>query len=113
MQSEAPDILAALWAVLAKVAPGVAGSILALRWVPEGATRWDRVWTVVGGVLFAVYVGPFLSEAFELSEGLQSGLLFVVGLFGMTVAGQITVAIKEVGLAAIVAAWVKRILGVS
>lgn len=112
MQDPTPDILSALGVIASKLAPGIAGSIVALRGMPEGSTFGDRVWSFVGGSAASYYVAPALHEfAGGTSDNVFAILAFAVGAFGLVVCGEISRAIREVELPALVRAWIKTKLG--
>ena len=101
--SEPPHgFLDALAATLAKLGPGIAGSIVALRGLPEGATWGQRLTAVVGGAAAAAYVAPALYEWTGASSvRIEAALAFVVGAFSMVVIGEVTAAIRDLQLAPI------------
>lgn len=97
----------------AKLWPGILGSLVALRWLPAESTRLDRAISGIGGFGAASTVGPMIAEIAGVnSVRIEAGIVFVVGLFGMAVVGEIMRAMKEIGLGSIISAWIRRILGV-
>lgn len=75
------------WA--AKLWPGLAGAVVALRWLPVETTRVDRAIAAVGGFAAAANIGPALAEVSGVaSVRVEAGIVFAVGLFGMASAGE-------------------------
>jgi hypothetical protein len=90
------------------VIAGAVGSLVGLRFVP-GASWIDRVVNVLAGSAMAGYVGPFASEMLALnSPQAQSALGFGLGLFGISLAGGVMQAIKDIALAEIIRDWISR-----
>ena len=72
--------LTAIGAALAKLAPGILGSLISLRALPMGATWGDRFTAFVGGVGASMYVGPALTEWAGISSArIEAGIGFAVG----------------------------------
>ena len=106
--------LTAIGAALAKLAPGILGSLISLRALPVGATWGDRFTAFVGGVGASMYVGPALTEWAGISSArIEAGIGFAVGLFGMVVVGELVSTFRELGLAQILRDWLRKILGVA
>lgn len=75
---------------------GFIGSILSLRWVPEASTVRAKVWTVLAAFSCSLFLPPMMWEWFDITKtGSQVGISFVVGMFGMAVAGKLYAAIME------------------
>ncbi len=108
------NMLSAIGAAAAKLAPGVVGSIISLRALPVGATWGDRLASFVGGVGTSMYVGPALTEWAGISSAhIEAGIGFAIGLFGMVVVGELVSTFRELGLAQILRDWLRKILGVA
>lgn len=69
---------------LAKAAPGLIGSILALRWI--NGTPLQRIATAVGGASGSYYGADWLAELTGIQGGFAAWLL---GLFGMAIAHKV------------------------
>lgn len=110
--SEPPHgFLDTLAATLAKLGPGIAGSIVALRGLPEGASWGQRLLAVVGGAAAAAYVSPALYEwTGASSQRTEAALAFIVGAFSMVVLGEVTAAIRDLQLAPIMRDAIRRFL---
>lgn len=94
----------------AKLWPGLAGALVALRWLPVDTTRLDRFFAAIGGFVAAVNLGPAISEVVGVSsQRVESGIVFAVGLFGMAVAGELISAIKDMQFAEIARDAIRRI----
>lgn len=105
-------LMDAFGALAAKYGPGLAGSILSMRFMPAGATVLDRTSAAIGGFVAAVQVAPAIIDwAAVTSPRLGGGIEFLVGLFGMAVVGELTAAIREVHFSDLVSAWVRKRLG--
>lgn len=87
---------------------GMAGAIISLKFVAEVDNWWSRVTLVVCGTAFASYATPALGEWLAVSERVESGMAFAIGLFGMSFAGAILSALKEAKLAEAISSWFKR-----
>ena len=106
--------LTAIGAALAKLAPGILGSLISLRALPMGATWGDRFTAFVGGVGASMYVVPALTGWAGISSAhIEAGIGFAVGLFGMVVVGELVSTFRELGLAQILRDWLRKILGVA
>lgn len=89
-------------------AAGVAGSLVALRFAP-GASWGERALNVLAGSITAAYVSPALAEWLRItSPGLQSGLAFLLGLFGLSLAAAGLQAIRETPLGQVLTGWISR-----
>lgn len=107
-----PTMIEAAIAAAAKLWPGLLGSLVALRWLPVDTTKLDRAIAAIGGFAAASTVGPMIAELSGVqSVRIESGIVFVVGLFGMAVVGELMAAIKEVGIGSIAGSWIRKLLG--
>ena len=105
-----------LWDTVAQAAaklwPGLAGALVALRWLPSETTRLDRAIAAIGGFAAAANVGPALAEVSGVaSVRVEAGIVFATGLFGMALAGEVLRALKEIQLGTIIGDWLRRLLG--
>ncbi len=106
--------LTAIGAALAKLAPGILGSLISLRALPMGSTWSDRFAAFVGGVGVSMYVGPALTEWAGISSAhIEAGIGFAIGLFGMVVVGELVSTFRELGLAQILRDWLRKLLGIA
>jgi len=106
-----PTTIEAAIAAAAKLWPGLLGSLVALRWLPKETTRLDRAVAAIGGFAAASTVGPMIAELSGVqSVRIESGIVFVVGLFGMAVVGELMTAIKEVGIPVLARDFVRKVL---
>lgn len=92
---------AAAWSVIAgKIAPGVLGALIALRWVPTGSTWVDRLAAFAGGCGCAVWGAPAITEwAGVTSLRIDSFVGFTAGLLGMVVVGEVVQTVRGLQLA--------------
>ena len=89
-------------------AAGIAGSLVALKFAP-GSTWGERALNVLAGSLTAAYVSPALVEWLHISSpGLQSGLSFLLGLFGLSLAAAAVQAIRDTPLGQVITGWISR-----
>lgn len=87
---------------------GALGALVGLRFAP-GATWAERVFNVVSGAFCAGFFAPALVEWMRInSPGMQSALSFAVGMFGISLAAAIALAIREIKLGEIISGWVSR-----
>lgn len=107
------EIAAALAAACGKILPGVAGSLFGLRFIPC-ETWFERACVFASGVSASVYLAPLLLEFTGASTvAALTGVGFAVGAFGLVVVAELVKAWREVGLADILRAWLKKLLGVA
>lgn len=78
--------------ILAKAAPGVAGSLIAM-WRLQGITMWQRIWSFLGGCASSYYLPPLVHDLFPGSS--ENVIAFVIGLFSMAVIAKIFETIDE------------------
>ncbi len=92
---------AAAWAAIAsKLAPGVIGAIIALRWVPAGSSWADRLTSFAGGCGCAVWAAPALVEWTDIgSARIEAAIGFTTGLLGMVIIGEIVSTLRALQLA--------------
>lgn len=113
MPETTPGFFEAMTGAAAKLWPGLVGSLVALRWLPADATRFDRFIGAIGGFAAAANVGPMIAEfAGVHSQSIEGGIAFIVGLFGMAIAGELMVGLREIRIGQIVGSWIRKILGV-
>lgn len=94
----------------AKLWPGLAGALVALRWLPVDSTRWDRFFAAIGGFVAAANLGPAISDIVGISsQRVEAGIVFATGLFGMAVAGEILATLKQLQLAEIARDAIRKI----
>lgn len=105
-----PGIWDTVTQMAAKLWPGLAGAVVALRWLPVETTRVDRFFAAIGGFVAAVNLGPAISEVVGVtSQRVESGIVFATGLFGMAVAGEIIATVKQLQLAEIARDAIRKI----
>lgn len=98
-------------AMLAKLGAGISGSLISLQFLPKDAPWLDRFVALAGGVAAATIVGPALTELTGTSSAtLEYSIVFLVGLFGMTVIGELMKSIREVQLPAIIRDAIRKLL---
>lgn len=69
------------------IVAGFLGSCVSVRFVP--GNWWQRLFTVGAGTLAAGYVTPVVSEFLKLSDRLEHGVGFLIGLFGLSIASSL------------------------
>ena len=87
---------------------GLVGSIISLRFISEVTTWWSRTTLVICGTFITSYATPALSEWLTVSERVETGMGFVIGLFGMSMVAAIMAALKEAKLGEAISSWFKR-----
>lgn len=105
-----PGVVEVTTVLAAKLASGLLGSLAALRWMPKESTWSDRLVALASGIATAVIVGPAIAEISNASTTIEYAIVFVVGLFGMAVVGELMLAIKEIGLPAIARDFIRKLL---
>ena len=89
-------------------AAGALGSLVALRFAP-GLSWLERFVNVATGGLCAGFLAPGLSDWWHItSHGIQSGLAFGVGMFGLSLAAAVLQGIRELRMAEIITGWISR-----
>lgn len=110
----APDneVSAALVAALAKMAPGVAGAIISLRFMPVETTWLDRLMSVAGGIAASAFLAPAVSEWLGVaSVRIEAGMGFMMGSLGLVVLGEATKAVREAQLGQALRGWIRKLAG--
>lgn len=88
--------------------PGALGAVVALRFAP-GITWGERAFNVAAGAACAGYVSPAITDWLHItSAGMQSGVSFGVGMFGLSLAAAALQAIRELKLGEIISGWISR-----
>lgn len=67
---------------------GLFGGIATLYNAPKVTIKVFLI-AVSGGALLAGYLTPFVSDVLNLSDNIESGLAFLIGVFGMNIIGGI------------------------
>lgn len=75
---------------MTKAAPGVFGSLLALRWMV--GTWKQKLTSFVGGAVSSFYGAPYVAAWANLESGLAG---FLVGLFGMAIVAKCFEVIEQ------------------
>lgn len=84
------------------------GSLVALKFAP-GLGWIDRLVNVAAGCLIAGFLSPAAAAWLHISApGMQSGLAFVVGLFGLSLGAACTQGIRDLKVGEIIASWTTR-----
>lgn len=89
-------------------AAGALGSLVALKFAP-GSTWAERVFNVVAGAATSGYASPAVAEWLNVtSPGVQAGLSFGVGMFGLSLAAAVIDGIRALKVAEILDTWFRR-----
>lgn len=89
-------------------AAGALGGLVALKFAP-GQSWLERAGNVGAGSLSAGFAGPGLVDWLQItSHGLQSGVSFGVGMFGLSLAAALIEGIRQVRLGEIITGWISR-----
>lgn len=84
------------------------GSIVALKFAP-GVTWAERCINVTAGSLIAGFLAPVAAEWLHITAPhLQSGLAFVIGLFGLSLTAAVMQGVRDIKLGEIVTGWIGR-----
>lgn len=87
---------------------GALGGMVALKFAP-GQTWIERAGNVGAGSVSAGFAGPGLVDWLQITgAGLQSGVSFGVGMFGLSLAAAVVEGIRQVRLGEIITGWISR-----
>ena len=78
---------------------GVLGALISLKFI-DGLNAYQRGTTVIAGAFAAAYSSPIVLETMDLKPTLEGGVAFLIGLFGMSLAGAIIKAMPGLVAAA-------------
>jgi hypothetical protein len=74
---------------------GFASAVLSLKFMPAMVDWYQKASTVAGGWLCAIYIAPAIAEIFEFKERTEYGIVFLVGLLGMSMVAAILALITS------------------
>lgn len=82
------------------------GALVGLRALP-GSSLAEKLWNLLGGFLFAAFLGPAFAEwaGFE-SDKLIGGVIFAFGAAGLVAFGSLIEGIKQTAVGPIIMAWI-------
>lgn len=86
---------------------GGLGALSALRFIP-GSSFWERLMNAVVGLLISAFVSPLVVDLMSLGPRGAGAVAFLLGLFGVTTAGQLFRAIERLDLASVISGWLER-----
>ncbi len=93
------NVLAALGLEKSHVLSGFLGALVSYRFFLE--LEWlDRLVTVALGIPVAIYCGPLVAHAFNLSPKSELGATFIVGAVGVSFLSAVVKAMPEIVTAA-------------
>lgn len=88
--------------------PGIFGAWAGLKFAP-GISRIEKVTNIAAGMACAGFVAPAAGEVFKLSSvAMMSGLAFVIGMFGMSIAAAVMQGLRDLRVGEIISGWVSR-----
>lgn len=88
---------------------GFFGSLISLRFIQDARTWPQRAWIVACGTIAAAYGTPLAAHAIgATTEQLQSGMAFLIGMFGLTLGNAIYIGIKDSKLGDALMSWITR-----
>ncbi|MFJ2989941.1 holin [Collimonas sp. NPDC087041] len=110
---EPTSFAAGTWLAVTKfllpLLPGAVGSAVALKFLGEGLSWWQKLSSFAAGLACAIYIAPVLIEWFAITGSrTHSGIEFLVGLFALATAREL---FKEINEADIIGALKRRYLG--
>lgn len=76
-------LLEALGLKLGVVVGGFIGSVVSLRFA-QGLSLTGKLSMVFGGLAAAAYLTPLVSLVIDLKAPIESGIAFLIGLYGMS-----------------------------
>jgi hypothetical protein len=84
------DTLATFFAVKkGSLLAGFFGAVLSARFIPAMTKWYERLLMIAGGFLFTIYTSPALTELLELKERTETGVTFLLSVFGMSLVSAI------------------------
>jgi hypothetical protein len=87
---------------------GLLGAVAGLKFSP-GDTLVERLLNIASGAACAVYLAPFLAEVLDMTTpAKQSGLAFLLGMFGMNIVAALMQGIKDLRVGEILSGWFSR-----
>lgn len=93
------NIFTALGLEKSHVLSGFLGALVSYRFFLE--LEWmDRLVTVALGIPVAIYCGPLVAHAFNLSPKAEIGAIFIVGAVGISFLSAVVKAMPEIVMAA-------------
>ena len=93
------DIMVTLGLTKASTLGGFLGAVVSLKFI-DNLNWWQRVTTVLGGMISAAYVAPLIIVTFNLTPKVEGAVSFLVGLFGMSIVAAAIKIIPDVVQAA-------------
>jgi hypothetical protein len=87
MNLDADGALGALGLTLKNLAAGAVSSFVALRFF-DGLSTLDKWTTFLGGWALAAWGGAPVAAYLELGPKVEIGIVLLLGLFGMSIAGE-------------------------
>lgn len=90
-------IIIKIMAWVSGLLPAILGSAISLKLASDNASIKSRIVSFFSGIIFAHYIGWAIVERFNISpESMStSAILFVAGIFGITVAAEIYRLVPE------------------
>jgi len=110
---EPTSAAAAAWLAITKyllpLLPGAMGSAVALKFLGEGLSWWQKLTSFGAGLACAIYIAPILIDWFCIAGSrTNSGIEFLVGLFALATCREL---FKEINEADIIGSLKRRYLG--
>jgi hypothetical protein len=94
MNLDADGALGALGLTLKNLAAGAVSSFVALRFF-DGLSTLDKWTTFLGGWAIAAWGGAPVTTYLEQGPKVEVGIVLLLGLFGMSIAGQLMRVIRD------------------
>jgi len=80
---------------------GFIGSVISLKWIP-GKGFLGRLFNLCAGLAIVRYAAPVVVDVFNVqTDSIDRLMAFVIGMFGVNLASQISTGIKKTEFAAI------------
>ena len=70
-------------------------SIISLRFLPEIKTWYDKASAIATGFFCSAFVGPAITEVLDLKERTGYGVLFLVGVLGVSAMAALLTIVKS------------------
>lgn len=86
----------ALFTVVKPLIPGIAGVVISLKFLPKETTYFNRLTSLLAGLIIYYYLGGVLVEHYQLAGVYRAATEFLTGVFGLGICSHLYNAIPQV-----------------